>query len=428
MICPRCGASTIPGATFCTQCGAPLGVSGAGSAATAAAPQGAAERSLYVFALAAVGCLALFFGLFQLVVLLSIAKSFGVFLVAVILAILPVPIYAALIIALDRHVREPVWLLAGAFFWGAVVATSFAIVLNTGAESIIKLMIGANPGLAQQLTASFSAPPVEETSKGLALLLIWVFFRAQINDVVDGIVLGALVGLGFAMTENILYFARAYADGGLIGAGVNFYVRVILGGFGHSMYTAATGAGLGLAAETTNPLVRGIAPVAGWCTAMFLHFLWNTVPAFVDPLVGNVGAAVQLLLILPFQELVLSLPSIATLLIITFVAWRRENTVIAEYLRDEVGRGVVTSGEYAVLSDDRSRTRRVWQNLFAHGPAAWYVLRQFYNEAAALAFRKWHTAKGERLPSYLRGQSEEAHRAQIARLRRRLEAVGVTAG
>ena len=33
------------------------------------------------------------------------------------------PIYAAVTLALDRHDHKPFWLLAGAFFWGAIIPT-----------------------------------------------------------------------------------------------------------------------------------------------------------------------------------------------------------------------------------------------------------------------------------------------------------------
>src|SRR2546423_1696685 len=65
----------------------------------------------------------------------------------------------------------------------------------------------------------------------------------------DGIVYGSLVGIGFAMTENVLYFGREYVQDGLVGVGLLFYFRVVLGGLGHALYTGTTGAALGYARE-----------------------------------------------------------------------------------------------------------------------------------------------------------------------------------
>jgi RsiW-degrading membrane proteinase PrsW (M82 family) len=68
---------------------------------------------------------------------------------------------------------------------------------------------------------------------------------------------------------------------------VLFIVRVIMFGWGHVLYTGTTGAGLGLAAETSNPTVRRIAPVAGYLFAILLHLLWNT----TQGIMGGIRAA-----------------------------------------------------------------------------------------------------------------------------------------
>ena len=51
------------------------------------------------------------------------------------------------------------------------------------------------------------APIVEEVGKGLGLLLLFVTARRAFDGPVDGVVYGALIGAGFALTENIQYFA-----------------------------------------------------------------------------------------------------------------------------------------------------------------------------------------------------------------------------
>lgn len=378
---------------------------------------GPAQRSLHYLALAMFGVAMLFLSSIVLGILREQSHTFPAFAISLVMAVLPVPIYATLIVVLDRHQRGPGWLLFGAFFWGAVVAVLIAIEANTAISRGLTEVLGRQ--WANLLTPSLVAPFVEETSKGLALVLIFWFMRFQFNDVVDGIVYGALVGLGFAMTENVLYFSRAYHAGGLQAASINFYFRAILGGFGHALYTACTGAGLGLAEETDNQAVRWIAPVAGYCAAMFLHFLWNTVLSVQFPPTSDV---VELLIIGPFMTAILTFPGILTLLFITIFAWRRETRVITEQLRGEVERGIVRPDEYALLTDDRRRATHVWRTLFDYGPLAWYMVRQFYNLEMGLAFRKWHTARGERLPP---GQSEDDYRGHIAALRTRLSSMGV---
>ncbi len=443
MTCPRCGSKNAHGARVCVRCRASLfrtrlapiagGAGPSGASAAAAHPSGpqlpgahlpgAHERSLHNLTLAGVGFVIFYLCIVTLDILLREAHySLAALFVSGFMAVLLVPIYATMIVALDRHVSEPGWLLLSAFFWGAVVATTFAYIINTKITVFLAGLFG--PAVGQFLGMSFGAPVVEETAKGCALLLIYIFLRSQLNDVVDGIVMGGLVGLGFAMVENVAYYSRIYNAGGFAGVTFLFLIRSVMGGLGHSLYTGATGAGLGLAEETTNPIVKRVAPVAGYLVAIALHMLWN----FTGGLTGGLRPSplVELFVVIPFMVAFLSLPGLVTLVAITYFAWKRESKVIAEQLKDEVQHRVVRPGEYAILTDDKKRAQRVWQTLFHHGPLPWYLVRQFYNLECALAFRKWHTARGEPLPSSLRAYSEDAYREHIAALRTRLTAMGLS--
>ena len=62
-------------------------------------------------------------------------------------------------------------------------------------------------------TAVLVAPWIEEAAKGAAVLLVLLFRRREFDGVVDGIVLAGLSGVGFAFTENVLYFGRAFLAG-----------------------------------------------------------------------------------------------------------------------------------------------------------------------------------------------------------------------
>ena len=53
------------------------------------------------------------------------------FLAGLIAATIPVPVYVTLVLWLDRYEPEPPWMLAMAFFWGALVAVFFAIIINS---------------------------------------------------------------------------------------------------------------------------------------------------------------------------------------------------------------------------------------------------------------------------------------------------------
>src|SRR5207245_994957 len=87
-------------------------------------------------------------------------------------AVLPVPIYAFLIISLDRYEKEPSWLLVGAFFWGAIVASFFSLVLNTVMAAVFAILLG--PEWAQILTPAFVAPFVEAARETRCPILKWI--------------------------------------------------------------------------------------------------------------------------------------------------------------------------------------------------------------------------------------------------------------
>ena len=84
-----------------------------------------------------------------------------------------------------------------------------------------------------------------------------------------------MVGLGFAMMENIGYYISALARpaaGGVPLLGATFVFRGVLAPFAHPMFTAMTGIGAAYAATHRR---GGWALALGLFGAMFLHGLWN---------------------------------------------------------------------------------------------------------------------------------------------------------
>jgi protease PrsW len=193
-------------------------------------------------------------------------------------AILPVPVLVACFLWLDRYQPSPLWIMVVSFLWGAGVATSGALLVNTQGSYLFDSL-----GVADSLVGVLVAPFIEELLKAAFPLLLFVFYRKSYTGIVDGIVYCGLSGTGFAMVENILYLGgKGFADETLQGYAARaftvtmiFIVRVPLSGFLHPLFTSLTGIGLGIAARSPSRTVRILAPLAGLIAAMILHGTWN---------------------------------------------------------------------------------------------------------------------------------------------------------
>jgi protease PrsW len=186
-------------------------------------------------------------------------------------AFLPVPLYVALALWLDRYEREPVRFLAKSFAWGALVAIALALVFN---EIGVLLLVGSSDGLAADVVGSvLVAPVIEEAGKGAAILFLARRRAHEFDGIVDAVVYAAMVGLGFAAVENVLYYGWS-AEAGVLGE--VFINRGIFAPFAHTLFTACFGLGLVLAEDTRRArVVRCLAPPAGFVCAVALHAIWN---------------------------------------------------------------------------------------------------------------------------------------------------------
>jgi hypothetical protein len=236
---------------------------------------------------------------------------------------------------------------------------------------------------------------VEESAKGIAVLGMLVFARHELDNTLDGLVYGGLIGVGFAMTENILYFGQAYVAGGLGDLGELFAARAVLGGFGHPAYTAITGAAIGWArGRYGKGAARALAPVGGWAIAVALHAAWNGGLVFAEVRGGNDA---RLLEAVAVQAAVVIAPAVLVLYAVARLTARHELAILRERLRDEVANGVLTESEYAAIVDGAARQRALAEAGRRGGRRLRSRQRAFFQTAAELAFRGHHRARGESL-------------------------------
>jgi protease PrsW len=93
-----------------------------------------------------------------------------------------------------------------------------------------------------------TAPVVEELAKCFALLVLFRELKDEFDGVVDGVVYAAMVGLGFAMIENVQYYGAAISEG-VESSVVTFVLRGVVSPFAHPLFTAMFGIGLGYVRE-----------------------------------------------------------------------------------------------------------------------------------------------------------------------------------
>ena len=217
-------------------------------------------------------------GLAWLVVVVLFAalcwRGAGTPLAIILAALAPSAIYAVLLTLFDRRAPEPASLLIAAFLWGAVVAASAASTVN---GLLTGMFASSTASAASALVPRLGAPVVEELAKGAALLVLVMVWPRQLGGARDGIVYGALVGLGFAASENLLYLTMAALQGGYTGLLRSAYLRAAVYGVNHAAFTATTGAAVGYARATSSRPLVIVVPLAGFAAAVALHVLWNTV-------------------------------------------------------------------------------------------------------------------------------------------------------
>lgn len=292
------------------------------------------------------------------------------FLLAILLSFIPAFSYAAILYWLDRFEKEPGRMLLGAFLWGAVVATGGALIWSSVFEYSIFALTGSET-IADFSGTALVAPIVEESLKGLAVLLIFLAFRHEFDSLLDGIVYAGITALGFAATENVLYlYFQGYAEGGMGGLILLFVLRVLMGAWGHAVYTAFFGMGLAAARMSHNRLVKIGAPLLGLLVAIGLHALHNTMATVAIEVAGGVGLLATFLV---------DWVSWAMVLAIVIWAIRREHGWITTHLRDEVAQGTISAEQYTRACSTWGRVRSGVQGK---------ERRRFYQTCAELAQKK----------------------------------------
>ena len=296
---------------------------------------------------------------------------------------------------LDRFEKEPVWLLGLVFLWGAVPAVIISVVVELIFRIPLPYLLDA--WTADVFMSSIVAPIVEESAKAIALLFVFFALRHHFDDILDGIIYGAVVGAGFAWVEDIFYLFGAASEGGVEAMGFVFVLRVFVFGLNHAFFTALTGLGFGIAKVVRSCWLGGLAVLFFFGAAVGAHFLHNALVSVG----GEAGVLVSFLV---------HWGGVLGLLLVVIVVWFAEWHWIKKELRAEVVSGTIGERDYRQVSKWFGRVGWELRFLVAFDLGGYLHVRRMYNRLVKLAFMK---------RSYARRPKESTER-RIAELRERI--------
>jgi RsiW-degrading membrane proteinase PrsW (M82 family) len=325
-----------------------------------------------------------------------IALALGLFLFAVnllnadlnvfgVLICIPTTGFALFLLRrVDYNEREPWRLVLVAAGWGAVVATTLALVF----ESLWSFTVDAGliPGPGEAVATAFNASLFEEIPKGLAVVLLFLVMRDEFDDVVDGIVYGAAVGLGFNFMETVVYMS--------VGGLPQWFYRQWLGLYlGHATYTALIGAGIGIARQVRGTGRKAVAIGCGFIAAIAAHFAWDAwlwyFPHPSDPAL--------FLLSIPLQYLAICGPFFVAVLALLVLGLRAEGRALAAQFAAEAALpdGAIRPDEVPVLSSVGRRIEARLRMLRLRRLSGYLWMRRLQRAQIDLALERWHRARKE---------------------------------
>ena len=239
---------------------------------------------------------------------------------------------------LDRYSSIPAKAKVVAFLFSGLVSTfAMAAINNDAFRSILAKTVSLE--FMQVWSAGATAPWSEEIVKMLPVVLLIGLAPRVMRCAFDGLIIGAIAGLGFQVFESVAYvYGSAAANFGQAEYGTKtLFIRTVMS-TGHWTWSALCGAGLiyliGRPAEAPRRAF-GIGLIL-W--AMFLHWFWDSIGGITG------GAAWAIGLYLPL-----------TLVCVGSFIWIYRKTVVKErnwaraLLAAEVDHGVITASELDAL-------------------------------------------------------------------------------
>jgi RsiW-degrading membrane proteinase PrsW (M82 family) len=192
---------------------------------------------------------------------------------------------------LDLFEREPPTVRAAAMCWGGLAAVAFAMYANDAALVVLAEFTDAQ--WARTWGPPIAGPLNEEWLKAMGVVMLVLIVREHFDRSIDGLIYGALVGLGFQVVENLTYaikYAGLNPNSDLTGALTVTFTRVLVAGpWSHPLYTGAAGLGIAFfVTQTRRRLSTRLGVAVGlYALALGMHGLWNMpLPSSMPPALG----------------------------------------------------------------------------------------------------------------------------------------------
>ncbi|KJK50684.1 membrane protein [Lentzea aerocolonigenes] len=282
----------------------------------------------------------------------------------------------------NRYTAQPGALLATGFVWGGVAATFWIALPANSALLEIWTKIGGTQ-FAADWAAGLTAPINEEFGKALGLVLLIGLAPRLVRSAYDGFIIGAFIGLGFQVFEDVLYVYNGAAQSfGVDQIGSSLQIFLIRGAFGivsHALFSAIFCAGLMWVLGRVpgdRKVLRGLLTMLA---AMVFHSAW-------DSMSGIAGGRVLLSILLPF---LIAAVELWTLFSVLRHAARQERVWVRDLLGPEVEAGVVDPALLAAVSGLR-RDRKAFRKLVRNRRRARHLVEAAGDLARELALAGGH--------------------------------------
>ncbi|MFT7835709.1 PrsW family intramembrane metalloprotease [Saccharothrix sp. BKS2] len=307
--------------------------------------------------------------------------------------------------SLDLFEQHPPLGYVLAFAWGGFAATYLAVSANAAVFSLAAKLGG--PQYAADWGAALAGPSVEETLKILGVILLVLVARNQFPTLLSVVAVGAMVGLGFQVLEDLSYSINAAiafpSDDEVLPVAFVLGVRGIVSGiWSHAMFTSVSAFGVGyFLTRRHKPFAQRLAvAVAAFAVAWTLHFFWNS------PFLTDLGF---------FPSVLIKAVPVA---VVGYLIWRlagkEEGTYLTVLAEHFVADDLITPAERADLPSLRRRRHARTQLKKAKGRKAAKALHELQREQVRLVMYHGRYGAGTKLAD---------HEYAVRRARARLDAL-----